>query len=380
MLIQVVTNPIRTVQPHTTFAEDPGRFAFIDMDLVKPALLYADRVVLRSYLVDVGRFAALEDMVGGMPLQAYRHMLRFSIHATDETLRAYGVDPSHRPERDRLINMWDAHVSTPEASAAFGILAEFGGMPWSQELGRAYFRSSRDFAAKAVGAYGPLDPAVESGLLEIAGWTDEGPSFFEGEQSYVNRACEQVFEYEPGIVPMFDPGADLTRATYWGEGAGARSRRTDIAARLLRKLPAFDQATVEEVLDIREELRGPVVRFRKFVDTVGRDAPSETEAFDEYLDELVRTEVDPALSELDELVHQDSYLWKLADGATKADHWIPAVGSVILGVGGLSGAAAVISAVAGVASVPLRALYEHIAAERDRRSHPLYLLHQLGEH
>jgi hypothetical protein len=131
---------------------------------------------------------------------------------------------------------------------------------------------------------------------------------------------------------------------------------------------------------MREELRGPVVRFRKFVDTVGREAPSEAEAFDEYLDELVRTEVDPALSELDELVHQDVYLWRLADGATKADHWIPAVSSVILGVGGLSGAASIISAVAGVASAPLRGLYKHIAAERHRRSHPLYLLHQLGQH
>jgi hypothetical protein len=120
MLVQVVTNPIRTVKPHTTYAEDPGRFAFIDMDVVKPALLYADRVVRRSYLVDVGRFAAIDVMLGGMPLQAYRNLLRFSIDATDETLRANGVAPSRRPEPDVLINMWEAHASAPEASAALG--------------------------------------------------------------------------------------------------------------------------------------------------------------------------------------------------------------------------------------------------------------------
>lgn len=378
MLVQVVTNPILTAQSHATYADEPGWFALTDMEVVKPALLYADRVVLRSYLVDVGRFAALDVELAGMPLQAYRLLLRLSIDASDETLRAYGVDLSKRPDPDLLKRMWDEQASAPEVSGTLRVLTEFEDMPWSRELGRAYFGRGLDFVEKAKGAYRALDPAVGSGLLKVAGWTDEGPRFGEGEQSYVDRAAEEVFEYESGVVPMFDPGADLTRSAYWGDGVEVRSRQSDVAARLLRRLPAFERATIDEILDIREELRGPVVRFRKFVDTVGMEAPSEAEAFDRYLDGLVRTEVDPALEELDELVRQDSFLWELADGATKSDHWIPAVGGVVLGVGGLSGAAALISAVAGVASVPLRALYEHITARHDHGSHPLYLLHQLG--
>ncbi|MDP9403975.1 MAG: hypothetical protein M3P85_11780 [Actinomycetota bacterium] len=326
----------------------------------------------------MGRFAALDVKRGSMPLQAYRFLLRLSIDASDETLRAYGADPSHRPNRDRLVSMWDAQAAAREVDETLRILTEFEDMPWSRELGRAYFRKGFEFVEKVDGAYRALDLAVDSGLLEITGWTDEGPEFGEGEQSYVDRASEEVFEYEPGVVPMFDPGADLNRSAYWGDGVEVRSRQSDVASRLLRSLPAFERATVDEVLDMRDELRGPVVRLRKFVDTVGEAAPSEVEAFDEYLDGLVRTEVDPALAELDELVRQDSYMRKLANGVTSSDHWIPAVGGIVLGVGGLSGAAALISGAAGVVSIPLRALYEHIAARDDQRSHPLYLLHHLG--
>ncbi len=54
MLIQVVTNPIRSVQSHATYANDPSWLALADTDVVKPALLYADRVVLEVVPALVG--------------------------------------------------------------------------------------------------------------------------------------------------------------------------------------------------------------------------------------------------------------------------------------------------------------------------------------
>jgi hypothetical protein len=102
-------------------------------------------------------------------------------------------------------------------------------------LARAYFESAQSFAELTSPAYSDLVIAVDSGILEVSGWTDEGPSFGESEQKHIDRAAEVVFEFDRNLVPMFDPGATINRAIYGCDEETNSDRRADVATRLLRR-------------------------------------------------------------------------------------------------------------------------------------------------
>lgn len=92
-----------------------------------------------------------------------------------------------------------------------------------------------------------------------------------------------------------------------------RSKQVSTAARYLGHLPAFERASIAEVLDIREELRVPLVRFRAAMIAMEKTIVSSVYEADfvERVDELYHEQIAPALQEIDERVQDNTYLQQL---------------------------------------------------------------------
>lgn len=93
-----------------------------------------------------------------------------------------------------------------------------------------------------------------------------------------------------------------------------RARQIQLAAFVMERLPSFDRASLDEILDIRKELERPLVRFRaammKFSQDV-RSAPWDKE-FEIDAEQVFHTEVEPAVLDIEDAVKTNSYLASLA--------------------------------------------------------------------
>jgi len=121
--------------------------------------------------------------------------------------------------------------------------------------------------------------------------------------------------------PLFDPGVARLVDLAAREGmievshtAELRGRHVALAGQLLSRLPLFDDASVDEVLDIRSELESPLVSFRgallRYSDTV-QSAPWEA-GFPEEAELIFHKEVAPAVQEIESAVAANSFMAKLA--------------------------------------------------------------------
>jgi hypothetical protein len=99
----------------------------------------------------------------------------------------------------------------------------------------------------------------------------------------------------------------------------ARGKYVGLAADLLQRLPLFEQATIEEVVDIRKELAQPLRHFRAAIrgysETVryaawDRDFGTEAE-------QLFHQNVAPAVQEIEEAVRAQRYLSRYGRRATE---------------------------------------------------------------
>jgi hypothetical protein len=123
-----------------------------------------------------------------------------------------------------------------------------------------------------------------------------------------------------GTYPLFDETVGNLVRHGIDEGlfqpsplAPAHGKQVSAAARFMGHLPAFERASIAEVLDVREELRVPLVRFRGAMITLERTIESAAYEADfvDRVDELYREQVAPALQEIDERVRDNAYLQRL---------------------------------------------------------------------
>ena len=114
------------------------------------------------------------------------------------------------------------------------------------------------------------------------------------------------------------------------DSGAARGKHAGLASHLLRRLPLFEAAPVDEILDIRRELERPLVRFRgavaRFSDGM-RAAGWEAEEFVGDAEEVFVQEVEPAVIEIEEAVRDNRFLARLVPGMTEPPHW--AVGGAL---------------------------------------------------
>ena len=178
-----------------------------------------------------------------------------------------------------------------------------------------------------------FDVAVKAGLLEIHRFPlmeteNIGASQLAGT---FQKSMERIADEFTGEImravsdcstyPLFDNGTgSIVRA---GVQVGAASptsvrtsqaKHTQLAADLLSRLPLFDEASMNETLDIRRELDAYLVRFRasimKYADTI-RNASWDKE-FSAEAEEIFHREIEPTVLDIEDAVKSNRSLFEIA--------------------------------------------------------------------
>jgi hypothetical protein len=159
-----------------------------------------------------------------------------------------------------------------------------------------------------------------------------------------------------------------------------------LAHELLGSLPAFPDAALDVVFDVRDRLQGPRTRFRAAVAETAEDLADVPDAdLHGAIAELRRTRIEPGIQEiretLDELRAAPSLLRIVSDRATVAS----ATASLALIAGAATSGidvGAAVQTVAGASSLGSGAAIELRARRELRRGaarQPWYLLHELSD-
>lgn len=162
-----------------------------------------------------------------------------------------------------------------------------------------------------------LAQAIKRGLVKIMATGSQMSTA----QPFVERILQAV--ERRGHYPLLDYGrlrnieaspAAPSRPRL--EGALARGKHAFLARNLMERLPTFDEATLDEVLDVKKELQSHLIRFRsalmKFSEGVA--AAPWTEDFSAECDDWFVREVEPAILEITEAVESNKLHSKLARG------------------------------------------------------------------
>lgn len=94
----------------------------------------------------------------------------------------------------------------------------------------------------------------------------------------------------------------------------SRAKHVGLAANLIERLPLFDHASIDEMIGIQRELNRPLVNFRAAISRFSKEmatAPWEGD-FPLEADAIFRSEVQPAVLEIEDAVDNNKYLLELA--------------------------------------------------------------------
>jgi len=102
----------------------------------------------------------------------------------------------------------------------------------------------------------------------------------------------------------------------------------------LHRLPSFETASVDEILDIRKELNDPLIRFRSkmidYSDTL-QSLPWDQD-FEENCSILYSKEVAPAVLEIEELTKENGFLKNLGREIVSDDNFFKSTGGLVIGI------------------------------------------------
>lgn len=342
-----------------------------ELDLVKAALLYADRVELVS--------AGSSLLYGFVTLSGVPPAERLAVVRRHAPTNAGFRLPEEQLEKMDLIM-----AGGPDVRQALGErrLAEVQGQLQAVvDQGWDEIKQDVERRFEAYNAKG-LEDAVRSGLLDLhtfEGHTLDGMLSMAAEGFTVEAAVDDIlWEYvgraqiamDGDGYPLFDDliGRLVNEAVRNGlidpsPGAVHRGRHGGLSGDLLPRLPLFEEATVAEVLDIRRELEAPLAGFRGAVSDFSAQIRSAAwePGFAGEADVLFRETVEPEVDRIEDEIRENRSLAELArrvlrhGGVTR-----PALGAAI---GHASDLSALSGIVLGLGASAVQALLD----ERDRR-------------
>ncbi|MFI7675144.1 hypothetical protein [Actinophytocola sp. NPDC049390] len=264
-----------------------------DVDLVRASLLYADEIELISVnAVMMAGFLNLASSDG--------NMLDLLGTLDDETIAQITGD---RP----LPANWRALLSTLSAMSNTSTLEELGVSTHGLRAPMAELRRSADEMFSQSGGESLL-PAINSGIVKLSssGFTAEG-DLDAALERWLALLKERLEDPQTRVL-LDDQVGSLARAMV-DEGRiemdtlHLRHGREAVAGSgFIARLPAFPQAPTDELIDLRKDLRGPLIRYRRAVSSFSEmlrfrsfDRESSTE-----VDDLYMREVQPEILRLQE--------------------------------------------------------------------------------
>ena len=260
--------------------------------LVKAALLYADRVTLAN-----PRMMIIASMAGIIPgnLEHRRAAVLGMMDVLPDGAATRAVYEELRRKRRKSVR---------EMLVLRGLVERL-------DRGAEQAVAQVESMLEEAGA-GELDQALRAGVLDLnhLGLNESDAGLARVTLWLADLIVEIVASTSPRY-PMFDdaPGGLLATTIREGRAPGARLDRASqqaLASRLIGRLDAFPDARMSAILEVRETLSAPLIRFRRAIAKM--QAELETMPLDEDFEREVRDAYDkriaPALEELEDVAKQ----------------------------------------------------------------------------
>lgn len=142
-------------------------------------------------------------------------------------------------------------------------------------------------------------------------------------------------------IPLFDEASNnLMRAAMNSkiisltESEKKKITHAGLSDNLLQRLPSFDTASVKEIIDIRKDLDGSLVRFRSKVLSYAESIQSLPwdDDFEYECSMLYNKDVAPAVQEIDELTRENSFIKNLTGKVVSDEKFLESVPGLIMSV------------------------------------------------
>jgi hypothetical protein len=319
---------------HITIGTHPAKELNLEQEirLAKTALLYADHVKLYSLTSSALRMAS---RFGNLPLD-------YKLKVLEQ------VTPfiSSQNESKNLVNFFDSFRKLTKKRflnrSELILKKQFENMlnsQWEemQKVASIIIQNSK---------IEELDRAIKDGILELHTFkntnTNDMVANFMAESveaaavattgvkrkntrqdnKLISEFVEQVFTSisNGSTYPLFDEQtASLVRAGIQANKVVVpdfgldRGKHVGLVKHLFEYLPTFEDATVDEILDIRKELEKPLTRFRKAIISFSQDIKSAAweKDFPPEADKIYLRDVKPALLDIEESIKSNKFLASL---------------------------------------------------------------------
>lgn len=350
-----------------------------DVELVKASVLYADEIEL----VSIGAV-----MLAGMAEWAGSDNAAMTLISSldDQTLGMLsgGSMPDNWRETLALLSH-PAVAGMPEVAP---ILAQWREMTQQSQAEIARVAEEQLVASGAE----ELLPAISTGLVTLshAGFSDgqgDTDALMENwllllKRLLVDPKTRLVLDDEVGSLAgaMIREGhVDPSRLALRHAGEAA------VGSGLIARLPAFPQAPLDEILDLRDDLARPLIRYRAAVVRLSdrlTAGPFEPDLADEIHD-LWAADVQPALADIDDGLHEHGLVKEIARAARDDVKELVGGGAALyVGFAGLASMNDWIAATAGVAAAAVGAAAKghagHAREQQALKRQDLFYLYELN--
>lgn len=363
-----------------------------DVELAKSALLYADEVEMVG--LHVALFEKLRQVTAG-DLGMFGLMLALDDEALGYVMGASGrTMPSNFRETMRLF-------AKPELRA----LAKTASGPESQELQAALDgldeinAGARPFVANILEEAGAaeLATAIDARVIRVAELGVDVSGMFRTAESRSRESDTQIATW---VAVLLDRLQDRSTRLLFDEAsaelvqdliADGRLKATDpnlrlarqaaLGAGLIARLPAFPQARMDELLDLRQDLAVPLIRYRGAVVGYSKQIPNVLGQDLEFeISQLWEEQVAPAVQEVEQRLADHPLVRELARSVDAKDlmRFIYTSTASVVAAQATDVRALLLGTVAASAHLGVPATIEAVRRRghelRDVRGHELYYL------
>ena len=298
-----------------------------EIRLVKAALLYADKVLLISIIPIM--FCSIPYWIEQFSKDREMQQKMESIKSdmVSEALRAAKEKKELKLKLDEIQEyLKDKNID----------LESFLKEEFNKSLGRLYniFLSAITEVTSKIGI-NKLDLAIKSGLLDI---------YTVGK----SRIPEETYPFLDENILNLVKAERKDEKLNISDVDSEKIKQIGFVFNIFQRLPNFENATIDEILDIRKTLDKPLIRFRSAIIEMSdciRYKPWD-EGFYYDVEKLFYHRIEPAVLEIEEECKSNKYLTKLLNVVTKRPWEIPA--------GGIGGA--IVSKLADVSNISATAI------------------------
>jgi hypothetical protein len=252
------------------------------------------------------------------------------------------------------------------------------------EVSKPLFQEYVHKLAIDAGADG-LISAIDSKLVEIQNF--HNTNIKEWVAEFFDVVGNAVLAKE--TYPLFDGGTGELINFAFREGklnpstlSKSKSKQAGLSSDLLRRLPLFDQASIDEIMDIRRELDKPLVNFRAAIMKFSEEIENESwkEEFPQESEQVFRKYVEPSILEIEDIYNSNNTLMKFALGLSKVG--VPSTLGVLLAQATNLPQITALALGLGVGGTTIAALEtrkEWLEKKHQIEQHQLYFYYRTGE-